>query len=379
MPSPVMTGPGTAGSGQERSAKNGDAPVIPTVPFIRASMLHSEPMGFDQSRLLAATTTDLGVHDVTAYGYVRNVVIKVTATGASDATDAVFAADGPWNVLQDIILSEPNGATIAQFNNGFELYLANKYGGYLAYNDPRRLLTTDSDGNFAFTLRIPLELNQRHGLGALPNQNAASPFKVRLKLAPSTTVYTDVPDAVLPTVRVQTYLEAYDQPSGSTGSAQNMTTPPALNTTQYWSTQSYNVNAGEQRIRLERVGNYIRNLLFVFYSAARADGETEWPEELRLTLDTVPIEVLDRALWRQRIYERYGYLLTSLDTAGSRDNGVYPYDFCHEFTGHVGMENNDLWLPTLTSSRLEIQGNFTGAGTLYVLTNDVSTAGNVFM
>lgn len=371
----------TAGSGQSRSASNGSDPVLPSVPFIRASMPHTEPMGFDQSRTLNATTQDLGVHDVVAYGYLRHIVIKVTATGAVDATDAVFNPEGPFNVLQDVVLSEPNGATIAQFNNGYELYLANKYGGYFGYNDPRRNLTTDGDGNFTFILRIPVEINARHGLGSLPNQNAASPFKVRLKLAPLATVYSAAPDTTAPSVRIQTHLEAYDQPSGSSGSATNQVTPPAMNTTQYWSVQNHNVNAGEQRIRLERVGNYIRNLIMVYYrtSSTRANGESDWPTELKLTLDTVPVETLDKGLFRARVYERYGYLPTSLESAGSQDNGVFPFDFCHEFAGTVGHENNDLWLPTLTSSRLEIQGNFTTAGTLYVLTNDISTAGNVFM
>jgi hypothetical protein len=43
------------------------------------------------------------------------------------------------------------------------------------------------------------------------------------------------------------------------------------------------------------------------------------------------------------------------------------------------MENRDLWLPTLGSTRLELQGSFGGAGVLTVLTNDVAIAGSVFI
>jgi hypothetical protein len=67
------------------------------------------------------------------------------------------------------------------------------------------------------------------------------------------------------------------------------------------------------------------------------------------------------------------------DAAGGLDNGVFVYDFMHEFDGLLGREMRDLWLPTLGSSRLEIQGTFGNAGSLRVLTNDVAVAGSVFV
>jgi hypothetical protein len=61
------------------------------------------------------------------------------------------------------------------------------------------------------------------------------------------------------------------------------------------------------------------------------------------------------------------------------DNSVWVYDFCSEFDGGLGRENRDLWLPTLGSTRLELQGSFGAAGALTVFTNDVAIAGSVFM
>ena len=49
------------------------------------------------------------------------------------------------------------------------------------------------------------------------------------------------------------------------------------------------------------------------------------------------------------------------------------------FDGLLGRENRDLWLPTLGSTRLEIQGSFANAGNLTVYTNDVAIAGSVFL
>jgi hypothetical protein len=89
------------------------------------------------------------------------------------------------------------------------------------------------------------------------------------------------------------------------------------------------------------------------------------------------------------MYERSGFggrapggVLTAAlanDTAGGLDNGVFLYDFTHEFDGTLGQENRDLWLPTLGSTRLELQGVFANAGQLTVLTNDVAIAGPVFL
>src|SRR3546814_6646853 len=63
-------------------------------------------------------------------------------------------------------------------------------------------------------------------------------------------------------------------------------------------------------------------------------------------------------------FERTGYGAvvgagtTANETPGGLDNGVRSYDFCHEFDGTIGHENRDLWLPTLGSTRLELQGSF---------------------
>src|SRR3954465_3016061 len=118
----------TAG-GTQQGTKNGKAQnVQPLVPFIRASMEHREPCGIDvQRQLLTSGAQDLGVFDIPAYGYIRSIVLVVTGTGATGSP--AFAEDGPFSVLQNLALTEPNGAVIVQFNSGYECYLANKWGG----------------------------------------------------------------------------------------------------------------------------------------------------------------------------------------------------------------------------------------------------------
>lgn len=379
MPSPTVTSGGTAQATEGRGNPQASAIVK---PFYRASMEHRESAGIDITRALTTSDQDLGAFPLPAYGYVRSVVILVDVTGGVAGT---FAADAPFNFLKNIAIQEPNGATIFQANNGYDAYLIDKFGGYRSNNDPRSYPSfTSAVPNASFMLRLPLELRNRDGLGALPNQNSAAAFQLRMTISASTTVYATAPTTLPTGVRIRAYMEEYDQPSVSSDGTPNQTTPPAMNTTQYWTPQIFPVSVGNNTIRLTRVGNYIRNLLFVYRDASNArilNSTTNWPDITQLFLDTRPFDTVQKNQWLNQQFERYGYGGRGLanNSAQGLEDGVFPYDFCHEFDGQVGMELNDGWLPTLSSTRLELQGTFNAAGTLTVLTNDVSVAGNVFM
>lgn len=386
----------TTGAAPANKAPASDKKPVAVVPFVRASARHREPTGIDTSKVLTGSVQDLGVFDIPAYGYVESLVILVQATGGAGAATA--AEDYPFNALANIAFTEPNGAFLSQFTSGFGAFLSNKWGGYRYVNDQRGApsaggINIAAGGNFQFLVRVPVGLNLRDALGSLPNQNAAATFKLRLSLAANTTIYSSVPATTQPTVRVRVFLEAWDQPEMQSGGAANQLSPPAVNTTGFWSEQIFNVSAGQQTIRLTRVGNYIRNLIFVLRRAgtSRANGNSDWPDPTSIFLDTRPLDIVEINNWKQQMYERTGYggaLATAIgtagtvpanDSAGGLDNGVFVYDFMHEFDGHLGFENRDLWLPTLGSTRLELQGTFANAGVLTVYTNDVAVAGSVFL
>lgn len=385
-----MANPGTLNGGAATSdrppAKNGQPTMV--VPFVRASALRREQPFVDRTQAITTADQDLGSFDIPAYGFLRSLLVIVTATGGAGVA-AVAHEDAPFSVLKNILLTEPNGAVIAQFNSGYSLFLANKYGGYRFAQDPRAYTDTglyqgvQTNGNFACAYRIPVELNTRDALGSLPNQNAAATFKLRLTInsgATGGTLYSTQPTG-FPNLSVKVIPEYWDQPPQSIDGAAAAALPPALSTTQFWTEQQFSVNAGSFNVRLTRMGNYIRNLIFCYRRAgtSRSNGEADWPDPTYLYVDIHQQDSLLKSVWKQQIYERYGYGTAALEAAGGRDNGVYPYDFCHEFDGKVGHENRDLWLPTKASSRVEIQGTFGNAGTLTVLTNDVATVGNVFM
>lgn len=432
MPSAATQSPGSASS-----ANRGGSAPRPSVPFIRASAEHVEAPFFDQTYTGNANLQDFGVIEVPAYGYIRNIVIMVTASVTANVTNVVtFNEDAPFNALQNLQFSEPNGAQIVQLNDGYELYLVDKYSGFMGpglSNDHRAdpgysqvVGAGATGGTFSYMLRIPVELDCRSGLGALPNQAANATFRVRGALAPLTTIYGVAP-SVGPTVRVRMFSETWDQPEVASGGVQNQVTPPAMNTTAFWSRQVYNVGAGgSQTVRLTRVGNYLRNNIFILRSGAagvqgagqRFLADQLWTSVLTTTngvaqsdgqvtfyIDSRPIQVINDRYWRMRMWERsggYGGMVAQAPAAedgtfgigaaaaNSQNAGDEPYgldfgvrvlDWAHEFDGNYGRENRDLWQPTLGSTRFEIQSSF-GAltnGTLTVLTNDIAIAGNVFL
>lgn len=369
------------------SAAQGKGTAVVSVPFVRASDENIQGGNVDVSRLMTAAAADLGVFDITAYGHMAYLTLLVQATGSSDtANDAAGTEDAPWNVLQNIALTEPNGAYIVQFPSGYEMMLSNKYGGYFPAlsSDPRAnpiFSAIDVEGNFTWALIVPVQVSGRDGLGALPNQDSSGQFKFRMTLSASATVYSNIPDIALPTVRVRAWLHAWDQPEVQSAGMVNATAPPASGTTSFWQVQSgITVNAGENVIELKRKGNYLRQIIFVLRrtGTSRANGQSDWPAETRFLRDAFPARYYNDLVWRMILWQRTGYRGTA-DTANGPENGVRFHDYMHEFDGELGRENRDLWQPTRGSTRLEIAGNFANAGTLTVITNDVAIAEDVFL
>lgn len=388
---PLMTGTRSNGNqnnggnnSEANNAPRSEAPAL-VVPFVRASDEHLQPGNVDQTRTLTAGAQDLGVMDIPAYGYISHLYVLVTASGGAAGLATVAAdEDAPFNVLQNISLTEPNGAYIVQFNSGYEMYLANKYGGYVnpVASDPKNspvFSDVATSGNFTFLLRVPVALSGRDAVGALPNQDSAGQFKFRATIAPSATVYDTAPDT-LPSVRVQAWLAAYDQPEPTSAGVGNQVEPPANGTTSFWTVQSgITVANGQNTIELKRKGNYLRQIIFVLRtSGSRSTADTDWPIELRFLRDSFPARYYADPVWRQLMFERTGYTGT-LDNPGAPEAGVRFHDYMHEFDGALGRENRDLWQPTRGSTRLEIDGSFQAAATLDIITNDVAIAQNVFL
>lgn len=365
-----------AGAPASKAAPKADAPAM-LVPFVRAAQEHVEAF-LDVSQLVGAASTAFAPVDIPAYGYMRGIWLEVTTTGGTGAA-AVYKGDGPFSALTDISVIDVNGAPIVGPLDGYDVFLIDKFGGYRR-NSPK--LHPDylapTTGNFTFLMYIPIEVSARDGLGSLANINAASSYKLKVTVANKGAIFATDP-TTLPTVRVRAYLDAWTQPTGTDQRGQAQATqPPAHGTTSYWSKTVVNINSGQQTIRLPRVGNYVRNLIYVYRDATQVRNKTNFPAQFDTYWDTRLLKSYVPSVWRGQMSQRYN-LPGADDASNGLDTGVYVEDYCHEFDGYAGAELRDGWLPTVQSTRLEVFGSFGAAGTLTILTNDVSPAGEVFV
>jgi hypothetical protein len=311
--------------------------------------------------------------DIPAGGFARYLWIEVTATGGVGAS--VFAADGPFNVLQNFTLMDVNGNILVGPFTGYQLYLLEKYGGYSFSSDAKRrqsYAALTASGNFSFTLRVPIEISGRDGYGSLPNQNSSQQFRAQFSVAPNTTVYTTVPPTTQPDLAIALGLEIWDQPppTGPRGE-QNEQFPPGLGTTQYWRPSSYNIPLGDYTQRLGRVGNNIRNLIAV-YRVSGARSSVNFPGQIRFQVDDKAWDHSPKTRVVDRMNDLYGYT-GALDGAGALDTGVFVWNFDHDLDGKPGFSNRHGLLETHEGTKLEILGTFGAAGVLEILTNDIAT------
>lgn len=340
-------------------------PLVDINSFPRAA--DKRLKSFDERNLAFGTSAkQVGPISVAPIGFMRHIVIVIETDGTGVGTGATPTADFPWNVLQSVNLVDTAGQPLTLLQ-GYQLYQSNKRGGYFGFDDPAaypsNVAMTGTGGEFSFKYRIPVEISAREGLGALPNQTSASTFKVNYTLAPEADVYLTSPLTTTPGVNVRCYLEAWSLPRDfDLNGIQNAVRPPNPGTTQMWSSSTVNVSAGQQSIVIDRVGNHIRNLGLI-YRVAGVRNSADFPAEMRMEHDSKIKFEKSKLLWIDEMFEHYG---TPADT------GVFWIDMIHDMDGRAGHEARNLWLPTNSGTRLELNGIWGGAGgVLEVITNDV--------
>lgn len=346
----------------------GNAPAAPPalVPFTSAAHEHTEPV-FDVSVTPSTTTQTLSTIDIPAYGFIRNIYLEVTSTGGAIGTGAL-GGDYPYNLIQSVALNDVNGAPIFGPIDGYAALWSNIVGGYAFNNDPRKVPWYVGTLTAFFPLRIPVEISHHDGFGALANQNSAASYKLNLTINSFTNMMATLGTATAPTFRIRGYLEAWSLPNetDALGRPQQQF-PPVHGTTQFWSQNVKAVNTGQQTIPLVRVGNLIRNIVFIARNSSGVRTANVFPDPAQIAWDARSL-LLDTQNYRNALaYERLNNLLT-LDT------GVFAYSFNHSTDNHSGDDNPSLWLPTVQATRLEVNGTVGTAGNIQILTNDVAPA-----
>lgn len=344
----------------------------PVIPFVRAAHKLRQPAFQYNTAVLGAAIQNFGPNDIPSGGFLRSIILALQGFGGV-AGGGALAADAPWNILSSVELADVNGQALVYGNlNGYDLYLANRFGSYLYGGIPDYVADANiiAIDNPAIFLRIPVEIDHTDGYGSLPNLNAAEPYRVRLGFNTVGNVWA-APPGVAPAIGVRAFSEDWSLPAEVDGNGNKQaTTPPNMNTTQYWSKTILPLVAGANDLRLTRMGNLLRNIILTFRTAAGARFGV-LPVDMRLTWDRYQLfneDAIIRRMIMGEVAGQYGYALPM---------GVLAYSFTED-GGAPSAEKRNLWVPTMQPT--ELRFSFTAAGglaggTLEVLTNDVAAAG----
>lgn len=356
------------------SAASGQEPVAVLVPFGKAAKRHIEQGETKGQNPWSTTIAAQQPFVVPSYGYLTEVKLTVTASGGAGVA-ATPGNDSPWNVLQNISLLDSNGTPIINLP-GYSAYLARMYGGYRAFRPDLSTygflaIAGSGPGNFKVIYDLFAEFSGHEGLGALPNMDASAAWKVQVTYNAQTAgtgpnnVY-----GVLPTTPpiLTTQLEAFCRgkpgPTDSYGYAQE-TQPPSPGTIEYWTSQTFPVNTGNNNIILTRVGNYIRNQILVFRDAtgirSNADSTGVTPTLIIYNWDAGQRYNVNVATMRQLAFELNGF---------DAPAGVIPFQNTLDPDGIPVNESGYEWMPTVGATKLSFQFTSSAPGTLEVITND---------
>jgi len=324
------------------------------------------------------------------YVLVQHTVTSSTATATSTSTGVgVLTENGPYNVIDNLIFTDTNNSEIMGPIDGWDLYIISKFGGYCFQDDPEvntdlfaatanATASSSAAGSFTFMLRLPVELVPRDALGSLPNKSSSTPFKIKTTVAAIATVFANSA-TVGAALRFRMFPDSYWEPTATDGSGNPIASnPPAVNTTQYWNKTPYAQTGGASMSELltNSTGFPVRGLIFVLSAATggRATGESSFPDNFKLQLQSNLLMDRPRIYWKRKITEAYGYLGAG-DAAGQKDNGVYAKPYCMDFYPKPGWENRRQYLRTTDGMRLQMKGTIGGsagaAHTMTVYTNFV--------
>jgi len=326
---------------------------------------------------------------VPAVGWLRSLRFEVTLDGTGGTP--AFAADAPWNVIQQISVKNAAGQPLIAPVTGYELYLINKYGAqgagmvsaYGTLADPknnRQYSATAPDAHFF--LDLPFEIDPSSGLGAIPALASNRSYQVEVTLNSMSAIYSAQPTSAV--VSLDVTANYWDVPPATTpGGAVQATDPFGAGTLSLWQKEVPVIAPGDQLTRSNNVGNVIRNIILTTRTAAGARTDADFPGIMELYVDNNPMIRLKKTEWQDLMARAYGYNATALDTAGGLDTGVYVFPF-HVLAGGLSNDPSNSraqLLPTLDATLLQFKGYGYGASisTLTVLTQAVTSDNSAFI
>jgi len=378
----TMTAPEAPAKGNGKQAQQ----VVAARPFVTGTRtLESEV--YTQTVTQTTSTQALQPYEFQVDGYLAGAKIRVTATTAGNAATVAFQADGPFSVLQSIIVEDIGGKQILGPVSGHQLRILNQFGGFVFNGDPRAngiyTLTSGSGatgGSYRFSLRVPIQVRRRDAMGALPNRNASATFKLKLVINTSAAVYSTAPtNAASINVQIQQHGWATSDQRDYKGNSASPT-PNGVGSLLYTDVETIQLSAGAFNQRMATFGGLLRLLVFELRDSngSRAQGESDWPSLFEMEIDKVKTFSRSPLTWEDLMSEDYG-LTADADgnTAASKNSkpdGVYVLHWLDDFGLQPGAENGFRYQAITPSTAVQLIGTIGGSGahTLSITKNYMS-------
>lgn len=384
----------------KNAPQNKATPAVRPYPF-PVGVYESMVQDYDNTVSLGATVAawtspvQAPLWNISPTGWMRGLWFDFTLYfGGSNAAGA-FAGDGPWSLIQKIILYDLGGEVILQLL-GYEWLVMNKFGGYFTVGDPRADLTFATNaatGNSQATpafhgiLYLPLEVVARDSLGVV--QNEAKPgWKVELWFDTSAnTVGTGgtgfTSTATTPSVRYRGYIDAYTEPAAAAPNGRPFSqSPPLPGTLQYWKSENNTLPAGTAKYDLTNgVGFPLRNIIYYVRDSSngtRATADANWPDPFTLLIGNVNYFTRSKNIWVSKMGKAfgmggYGGAAPAADTANGRENGVFPVWLTQDMGLEPGGELRFKYLDTQVNTLVRGTGSFGASVNFFALSNWLAT------
>lgn len=359
-----MASGATVGAAASTSVAAGGSSAGSANPFWSASQWYFEPNNIEIANGSYQLTTSTKAFSINldTNGWMRDYSCVVRSTGAVGGT---AAADGPWNLFQNVSFQTPNGSDFFKPHSGFEYLLYQAYGRPWE-GDPTQWFDYAASINPAFTFKLAPEL--RYTLGALPNMDDRRQFKIAGNIGAVSSVIAGS-NSTAPTVTFASGIDTWAQVDAKDlMGTPNQPSPGgvALQTQRQLSTLTLNGAGSNNTIDARAItGNQMRLMMLEVRDSnnVRQDYLTD---PIQWTIDTKTLANYTQAALFRQFQDFYG------TTVMQRPTGVYVFPRFYNPGTKVGQG----WLQTSGATKLVWQSSTLSSasnvpGTVTVLSEQV--------
>lgn len=342
---------------------------MPAVPFPIASLKRIR-QAFDTGNLSLGQSVS-AIEIPAAGGFLRYIEMVVTGQTTANAATVAFQPDAPGNALSFIEFLPPSGDPPIVPHTGYQLMLWNKYGAFSSaapWCDPRRdpgsgpITATVTNGwqaqagaganggSFAYTLRLPFEIDSASGFCAITNSAANKSYLLNLTVNTSAAIYSTAPTTA-PTVRVVGWMYYWDEPAAQTRQGTSQTPGPlGLGSFSQLRIDQPPITPGDKYVKVNNAGPVLRALGVVLRTSGGVrllNSSADIPAVWDFVFNTRDRWLLSDAQLRSDMAEAYGYgqayagtnlapTFPTTDGPMGEENGVRFFPYFMESNGEVG-------------------------------------------